>query len=60
MDCDDVEMVLLGNKVDDEDHREVTKSDGRRLAEEYGIPFFEVSAFKNIKIQEVYYTYTEW
>ena len=54
VDTENVEMVLLGNKVDDEDKREVSESDGRTVAEEYGIPFFETSALKKINIEEVW------
>jgi Ras-related protein Rab-8A len=40
----EVSKVLVGNKCDLEDDREVTEDMGRDLAEEYGMAFFETSA----------------
>ena len=42
---DNITKVLVGNKTDlDYDQREVTKHEGLTLANDYGIPFYEVSA----------------
>ena len=38
--------VLVGNKCDMEDDREVSTEDGKARAAEYGIPFHECSALK--------------
>ncbi|KAM5157961.1 ras-related protein Rab-10-like [Mantella aurantiaca] len=51
---EDVEVVLLGNKCDKEDEREVSKERGEKLAWEYGIPFFETSAKENINIEKAF------
>ncbi|XP_044150246.1 ras-related protein Rab-10-like [Bufo gargarizans] len=51
---EDVEVVLLGNKCDREDEREVSKERGEKLAWEYGIPFFETSAKENINIEKAF------
>ena len=42
--CDRIPLLLVGNKVDLEDQREVTTREGEGLAEKLGIPFFETSA----------------
>ena len=58
-------IFLIGNKIDKKDERKITTEQGKTLAEEYNLPFFEASAksgenveeiFKNLyqKISEVY------
>jgi GTPase SAR1 family protein len=37
-------LILIGNKVDLEDQRKVTKKEGMDLAKKYGAMFFETSA----------------
>ncbi|XP_075684450.1 ras-related protein Rab-10-like [Rhinoderma darwinii] len=51
---EEVEVVLLGNKCDREDEREVSKERGEKLAWEYAIPFFETSAKENINIENAF------
>ncbi|KAM8967461.1 ras-related protein Rab-10-like [Pelodytes ibericus] len=51
---EEVEVVLLGNKCDKEDKREVSKERGEKLAWEFGIPFFETSATENINIEKAF------
>lgn len=36
--------ILIGNKSDLEQHREVTKAEGQALAHSFGFSFFEVSS----------------
>jgi Ras-related protein Rab-8A len=45
-------IILLANKCDREMERQVTKTEGEMLAKQYKIPFYEVSARKNINIEE--------
>ena len=40
--------------MDDEDHRQVSETDGLRFAQEHGIPFFKISAYRNRNIKEIY------
>lgn len=47
-------VVMIGNKCDDEEHREVTFAEGEALAAEYGCAFFETSAKENINVEEVF------
>ena len=46
--------VLIGNKIDLEDNRKITKEAGESMANKYGINFFEVSAKDNINIDELF------
>ena len=43
-DTDDVPIVIVGNKCDLEDQRQVQHDEGEQLAKELGCPFFETSA----------------
>ena len=49
----DVERLLIGNKCDLEERREVSSERGKLLAEEHGIPYMETSAKTNHNIDEV-------
>lgn len=42
--CENPDIVLIGNKADLLDQREVNERQARELAEKYGIPYFETSA----------------
>ncbi|XP_046605476.1 ras-related protein Rab-8A isoform X3 [Neodiprion virginianus] len=52
----DVEKMLLGNKCDLADRRQVSKQRGEQLAVEYGIKFMETSAKASINVEEAFYT----
>ena len=54
-DTDDIPMVLVGNKCDLEEHREVSTEEGIEQANYYGIPFFESSAKVRINVEEAFY-----
>ncbi len=43
-----VPAVLIGNKCDLEDERQVTTAEGEELARRYKAPFFETSALRRI------------
>ena len=45
-------MILLGNKLDIEDIRVISEKEGKELADEYGIKFFETSNKTGVNIQE--------
>jgi len=48
--------ILVGNKCDVAEGREVTFEEGNKLAESYGIQFFETSAKENKNVSEVFYS----
>jgi len=52
--ADKVPMVLLGNKCDLANEREVEETDGKKLAAEFQCPFFETSAKSNINVTEAF------
>lgn len=52
----DVEKMLLGNKCELTDKRQVSKERGEQLAIEYGIKFMETSAKASINVEEAFLT----
>ncbi|EDV23451.1 Ras-related protein Rab-10 [Trichoplax sp. H2] len=50
----DVEKIILGNKVDEADKREVLKSEAEELARIHSIRFMETSAKTNINIDAAF------
>ncbi|ALC44635.1 Rab8 [Drosophila busckii] len=52
----DVEKMLLGNKCELNDKRQVSKERGEQLAIEYGIKFMETSAKASINVEEAFLT----
>ena len=48
-----VELLLIGNKCEQEESREVSKERGEKFARSQGIPFMETSAKTNHNIDEV-------
>uniref|UniRef100_M4ASF7 small monomeric GTPase n=2 Tax=Xiphophorus maculatus TaxID=8083 RepID=M4ASF7_XIPMA len=51
---DSAQVVLVGNKMDLEDDRQVPKADAQRVATELGFQFFEASAKDNINVKQVF------
>ena len=49
---DNFPMILLGNKLDKEDMRVISEKEGKELADEYGIKFFETSNKTGVNIQQ--------
>ncbi|XP_016355116.1 ras-related protein Rab-8B [Sinocyclocheilus anshuiensis] len=52
----DVEKMILGNKCDMNDRRQVSKERGEKLAIDYGIKFLETSAKTSINVEEAFFT----
>ena len=46
--------ILVGNKCDLNDKRQVSKERGKQLADSYGIPFLETSAKSNENIEKLF------
>eukprot|EP00058_Branchiostoma_floridae_P018015 XP_002603504.1 hypothetical protein BRAFLDRAFT_79041 [Branchiostoma floridae] len=49
-----VPLVLVGNKVDLESEREVPTSEGKALAQSWGVPFLETSAKSKHNVDDVF------
>ena len=47
-------IVLVGNKVDLENQREVSFEEGKTLANKYGIDFYETSAMTGKNVEELF------
>ena len=47
-------MILVGNKCDLEDNREVSQEEGKEFAEKNGMKFFETSAKTGQNVEEVF------
>lgn len=52
--ADNVDKILVGNKCDIIEEKVVATEDGKKLADEKGIPFFETSAKTNINVVEAF------
>ncbi|XP_055393696.1 ras-related protein Rab-8B isoform X1 [Bubalus kerabau] len=52
----DVERMILGNKCDMNDKRQVSKERGEKLAIDYGIKFLETSAKSSMNVEEAFFT----
>jgi len=52
----DVEKMVLGNKCDMNDRRQVSKERGAQLAIEYGIKFMETSAKANVNVEDAFFS----
>ncbi|KAF1602029.1 UNVERIFIED_CONTAM: Ras-related protein Rab-8A, partial [Eudyptes pachyrhynchus] len=48
--------MILGNKCDVNDKRQVSKERGEKLALDYGIKFMETSAKANINVENAFFT----
>ena len=49
-----VVIYLIGNKIDMKEERKVSSEEGKKLADELGLPFMETSAKEGININEVF------
>ena len=54
-DADHVPLVIIGNKCDIEDAREVSTADGMELAKSFGADFFEGSAKFRKNVDEAFF-----
>ncbi|KAJ6235558.1 ras-like protein rasb [Anaeramoeba flamelloides] len=54
-DSDDVPIIIVGNKSDLENQRQISRGEGQDLAKTYGCPFFETSAKYRINVDEVFF-----
>merc|ERR1712137_1284355 len=52
----DIPVMLVGNKLDLEDERQVTTEQGRALAQKFGSGFIETSAKTDTNIKELFFS----
>ena len=52
-----IPMVIVGNKIDLEDERLVSKEQGQALAKQFSCTFLEASAKYRVNVPEVYKTF---
>ncbi|ETE68623.1 Ras-related protein Rab-27B, partial [Ophiophagus hannah] len=50
--CENPDIVLIGNKADLSDQREVNERQAKELADKYGIPYFETSAASGQNVEK--------
>ena len=55
----DVKVILIGNKIDLENERQVSTEEGKALAEQYNLSFFETSAKSGYNVNEAFFTMGE-
>ena len=58
-DADKAPMVLVANKSDLENERQVTTGEGQDLAKSFSIPFMETSAKARINVDEAFMALTK-
>merc|ERR1712000_615857 len=54
-DSQDIPIMLVGNKLDLEDERQVTVEQGRALAQKFQCGFIEASAKTNTNVKEIFF-----
>eukprot|EP00325_Prymnesiales_sp_UTEX-LB-985_P014911 CAMPEP_0174747028 /NCGR_PEP_ID=MMETSP1094-20130205/90343_1 /TAXON_ID=156173 /ORGANISM="Chrysochromulina brevifilum, Strain UTEX LB 985" /LENGTH=186 /DNA_ID=CAMNT_0015951835 /DNA_START=55 /DNA_END=615 /DNA_ORIENTATION=+ len=54
-DAEKVPMVIVGNKSDLEEDRQVSQADGKELAAAFGCPWMETSAKTRIRCEDCFY-----
>lgn len=54
-DIDKVPMVLVGNKCDLDEERDVTQDEGKQMAASFGCPWMEASAKARIRCEDCFY-----
>ena len=47
-----IKIVIIGNKIDLKEKRIISEEEGKKIAEEYNLNYFETSAKDNIGINE--------
>uniref|UniRef100_A0A914HBN9 Ras-related protein Rab-35 n=1 Tax=Globodera rostochiensis TaxID=31243 RepID=A0A914HBN9_GLORO len=57
--CENVQKILVGNKVDEPGRRAVPEAEARRFAESMRINYFETSAKENLNVEQMFQCITE-
>lgn len=56
---DDAQVIIVGNKCDEEEGRVISTQQGEQLAESLGVPFIEASAKTGVNVSDVFYKLSE-
>lgn len=48
-------MVIVGNKLDLDNERQVSQTDGKDLAQSYGCPWMETSAKARLRVEDAFF-----
>lgn len=56
---EDVEKMILGNKCDMADKRQVPRQKGEEIAHQHSVPFLETSAKSNINVEKAFLDLTQ-
>ena len=51
-------IMIIGNKIDKEDERQVTCEEGKILADEHKLKFFETSALNGVNVEEAFISFS--
>ena len=54
LNLDELFMILIGNKIDKENERQISIEESKKFAKEKNIPYFEISAKTNEGIKEMF------
>ncbi|KAJ3441398.1 ras-like protein rasd [Anaeramoeba flamelloides] len=54
-DCDEVPMLIVGNKCDLDDQRQISTGEGEDLAKSFDCPFIETSAKARLNVEESFF-----
>ena len=55
-----IPVILVGNKIDLEEKREISTLEGQQMANKYSVPFFEVSAFNLLQVEQIFNSLIVW
>ncbi|CAK62890.1 unnamed protein product (macronuclear) [Paramecium tetraurelia] len=52
--CDEIELIIVGNKTDLEEQRQVSQKEGMQFAKQYNFEYFETSAKTGLNVNQVF------
>ncbi len=50
----DVPFIIVGNKLDKSEEREVSEEEGRKFAKKYGVDYIETSAKNDMNVNKAF------
>ena len=51
-------IIIIGNKIDKEDERQVTYEEGKNFGDEHKLKFFETSALNGVNVEEAFINFS--